>query len=125
MFVLAYAVGAVNGYDSGPWMIEPEERGITPHAAMRAGPVGGVCRRQMKDRPLIDARKRMADRHTEEGYRLSQRACKKVEEGIGWCKTIACLGRARHVGRWKIKQQLDLAAAAYNLMRMRNLLAAG
>lgn len=90
---------------------------------MRDGPVGGVCRREKKDRPLIAARQRMAQRHTDEGYRLSQRARKKVEEGIGWCKTIAGLARARHVGRWKIKQQLDLAAAAYNLVRMRKLLA--
>ena len=105
-------------------MIELEARGIAPLAAMRDGPVGGVCRRKKRDQPLIAARQRMADRHTDEGYRLSQRARKKVEEGIGWCKTIAGLARARHVGRWKIRQQLDLAAAAYNLVRMRNLLAA-
>ncbi|MEM9021998.1 MAG: hypothetical protein AAGC44_15690 [Planctomycetota bacterium] len=35
------------------------------------------------------------------------------------------LARARHVGRWKIKQQLDLAAAAYHHVRMRRLLLAG
>lgn len=123
--VVPETLGADKGYDSGPWMIELERRGITPHAAMRDGPVGGVCRRQKKDRPLIAARQRMAERHEDAGYRLSQRARKKVEEGIGWCKTIAGLARARHVGRWKIKQQLDLAAAAYNLVRMRKLLKAG
>jgi len=65
----------------------------------------------------------MAERMHDVGYRLSQRARKKVEEGIGWCKTVAGLARARHVGRWKITQQLHLAAAAYNLVRMRKLLA--
>ncbi len=123
--VVPDTVGADKGYDSGPWMIELEQRGITPHAAMRDGPVGGVCRRQKKDRPLIAARQRMAVRQEDTGYHLSQRARKKVEEGIGWCKTIAGLARARHVGRWKIKQQLDLAAATYNLVRMRKLLATG
>jgi len=122
--IVPTTLGADKGYDSGPWMLELERRGITPHAAMREGPFGGVCRRQKKDRPLIAARQRMAERHTDEGYRLSQRARKKVEEGIGWCKTIAGLARARHVVRWKIKQQLDLAAAAYNLVRMRKLLKA-
>ncbi|MEM6504324.1 MAG: transposase [Planctomycetota bacterium] len=101
--VVPETLGADKGYDSGPWMLELEQRGITPHAAMREGPVGGVCRREKKDRPLIAARQRMAVRQADEGYRLSQRARKKVEEGIGWCKTIAGLARARHVGRWKIK----------------------
>jgi hypothetical protein len=32
--------------------------------------------------------------------------------------------RARHVGREKISQCFELAAAAYNLVRMKNLLAA-
>ncbi len=54
---------------------------------------------------------------------LSQRARKKIEEGFGWCKTIGGLARSRHVGRWKIAQQFELAASAYNLVRMRKLLA--
>lgn len=116
-------LGADKGYDSGPWMMALEDRGITPHTAMRGGPIGGVCRRWKKDLPRIAARQRMADRTREVGYVLSQRARKKVEEGIGWCKTIAGLARSRHVGRWKITQQLQLAAAAYNLVRMRKLMA--
>lgn len=115
-------LGADKGYDSGPWMLELEQRAITPHAAMRAGPVGGICRRSKKDRPLIEARQRMAERTKDIGYQLSQRCRKKVEEGIGWCKTIAALARTRLVGRWKITQQLEIAAAAYNLVRLRKLL---
>jgi hypothetical protein len=38
-------------------------------------------------------------------------------------KTVAGLCRTRLVGRWKIKQQMQLAAAAYNLVRMRKLAA--
>jgi transposase len=116
-------LGADKGYDSGPWMLELEQRGVTPHAAMRDGPVGGKGRRAKKDLPLIEARQRMADRMSDLGYELSQRARKKIEEGFGWCKTIGGLARTRLVGRWKITQQLELTAAAYNLVRMRKLLA--
>lgn len=118
-------LGADRGYDSGPWMIAVEERGISPHAAMHCGPIGGAKKttaRHKKNRPKMAARQRMALRMREAGYSLSQRCRKKVEEGFGWCKTIAGLGRARHVGRWKITQQFELAAAAYNLVRMRKLL---
>jgi hypothetical protein len=37
---------------------------------------------------------------------------------------VAGLRRARHGGREKIRQCFEMAAAAYNLVRMRNLLAA-
>lgn len=57
-------------------------------------------------------------------FRKSQRRRKLVEEFFGWAKTVAGMRRARHVGREKIKQCFDLAAAAYNLVRMTNLLAA-
>lgn len=119
-------LGADRGYDSGPWMIALEERSICPHAAMSGGPIGGAKGTSAlfkRNRPKIAARQRMLLRMKEEGYVLSQRCRKKLEEGFGWCKTIAGLARARHVGRWKIAQQFDLAAAAYNLVRMRKLLA--
>jgi len=117
-------LGADRGYDSGPCMIETESRGVMPHTAMRSGVIGGAknSRRRPADRPLIEARRRMNRRTRTAAYRLSQRARKKIEEAFAWCKTIAGLARARHVGRWKIKQQLELAAAAFNLVRMRNLL---
>ncbi len=57
------------------------------------------------------------------GYELSQRSRKKIEEGFAWCKSIGGLARTRLVGRWKISQQFELTAAAYNLVRMRKLLA--
>jgi transposase len=118
-------LGADRGYDSGPWMIALESRGVTPHAAMRSGRVGGVkntSERWRKNRPMVAARRRMEQRMRDGPYMISQRARKKIEEIFGWCKTIAGLARARHVKRWKIRQQLELAAAAFNLVRMRNLL---
>jgi len=119
--VVPRTAGSDKGYDSGPYYGELEKRGVTPHSAMRAGPVGGVCRRNREHRPLIQLRKRMARRLGTAGYRLSQRCRKKIEEAFGWIKTVAGLCRTRLVGRWKIKQQLQLAAAAYNLVRIRKL----
>lgn len=119
-------LGADRGFDSGPWLIEVEQRGITPHVAMREGTVGGekqTSARLKKNRPRIAARQRMAERLSEEGYQISQRCRKKVEEGFGWWKTIGGLVKARLIGRWKIRQEVELTAAAYDLIRMRNLLA--
>ena len=92
---------------------------------MRSGRVGGASgagRRPKRDRPLIAARERMRDRMNSTAYAASRRSRKKVEEVFGWMKMIAGLGRSRHVGRWKLKQQVELAAACYNLVRLRNLL---
>lgn len=55
-------------------------------------------------------------------YQLSQRCRKKIEEYFGWMKCEAGLSRSRWVGRWKLQQQLELTAAAYNLIRIRKLI---
>jgi len=52
------------------------------------------------------------------GYALSQRARKRVEAIFGWLKTAGGQARTRFVGRWKMRQAITLAAAAYNLVRM-------
>lgn len=57
------------------------------------------------------------------GYQLSQRKRKRVEEVFGWLKTIALLRKTRHRGRKRVEWSFTFAAAAYNLVRMRNLLA--
>lgn len=122
-------LGADKGYDSGPLMLELEERGITPHVAMNlTGPgrevVGGrtpIGRRSKADVPKIEARQRMQRRLAGGAYYASSRCRKKIEEGFGWLKTVAGLARTRLVGRWKLSQQVHLAAAAYNLVRMRKL----
>lgn len=119
--VRAKTTGSDKGYDSGPYYLELEKRGITPHSAMRRGPVGGITARPRKHLPLIQVRKRMARRLRTRGYQLSQRCRKKIEEAFGWIKTVAGMCRTRLVGQWKIKEQLQLAAAAYNLVRIRKL----
>jgi len=115
--------GSDKGYDSGPYYLELERRKVTPHSAMRAGKLGGTIRRAREQRPLIEARKRMGQQLKTRGYKISQRCPKKIEEAFGWMKSVAGMYCARLVGRWKIKQQMQLAAAAYNLVRIRKLAA--
>ncbi len=50
---------------------------------------------------------------------------KQVEEIFGWMKTVALVRRTRHRGLERVDWMFAFAAAAYNLVRMRNLLPAG
>jgi len=45
-----------------------------------------------------------------------------VEEIFGWLKTVAGLRKTRHRGIARVGSTFTFAAAAYNLVRMRNLL---
>lgn len=119
--VAARTVAADRGYDRGEHLLELEQRGITPHVAMlkTSRDPTTVKRNQW---PAHQARLRMKQRLKDAGYVVSQRCRKKVEECFGWLKTVAGLMRTRLVGRWKISQQMHLAAAAFNLVRMRSLL---
>jgi transposase len=116
------SIGADKGYDSGSFYLELEQRGIEPHCAMlrRPDPDPRHIRPFRQDK--VAARARMRERLESVGYQISQRCRKKIEEYFGWMKTVAGLGRSRWVGRWKLQQQLELTAAAYNLVRMRKLL---
>ena len=58
------------------------------------------------------------------GYRLSQKKRERIEECFGWLKTIALLRKVRHRGTLKADWMFTLACAAYNLVRMRNLMVA-
>lgn len=44
-----------------------------------------------------------------------------MEEVFGWLKTVALLRQVRHRGHEKVRWVFQFAAAAYNLVRMRNL----
>ena len=114
-------LGSDRGLDSGPYMVELESRGVTPHTAMLKTSRNPKTVRHHQ-RPAYEARRRMRRRLKSLAYAISQRARKKVDEVFGWMKTIAGLARSRHVGRWKLRQQVELAAATYNLVRMRKLL---
>jgi transposase len=102
-------VGADKGYDTRGFVAECRHLHVTPHVAQNTKRSGGSA---------IDGR---TTRHS--GYAVSQKKRKRVEECFGWLKTIALMRKVRHRGIEKVGWVFTFAAAAYNLVRMRNLLA--
>jgi transposase len=100
-------VAGDKGYDTHGFVAECRHLKITPHVAQNNKRNGGSA---------IDGR---TTRHA--GYAVSQRKRKRVEECFGWMKTIALLRKVRHRGIFKVGWVFTFAAAAYNLVRMRNL----
>ena len=82
------------------------QRKATPH----------VAQNQERRRSAIDSR---TTRHP--GYQISQRARKKVEERFGWMKTVGLLRKLRHRGLERVGWIFTFTAAAFNLVRIRNL----
>jgi transposase len=107
-------LGLDSGYVDGAYLAALEEMKITPHVPIPAGPIRGHD-------DGAQARRRAKRRGRTKGYAISQRIRKRVEEIIGWLKVVGGLARARFVGRWKLKQQAEVTAAAYNLLRLARL----
>ena len=114
-------LGADKGYDDGAFFQKLEKRKIVPHIPLVAEPTDPTTVRDKKRVPGIRARRRMRTRMKTEGYSLSQRCRKRIEECFGWLKEVAGMGRSRVVGRWKLRQLLEVGAAAFNLVRLRRL----
>lgn len=55
---------------------------------------------------------------------MSQRKRKRVEEIFGWLKTVGMLRKVKLCGVPRVDWLFTFAAAAYNLVRMRNLVEA-
>ena len=102
-------LAADKGYDTKELVQEMRHMNVTPHVAQNTGRRGGSA---------IDGR---TTRHA--GYRISQQKRKRIEEVFGWLKTVGALRKTRHRGLFKVGWVFTFAAAAYNLVRMRNLLA--
>jgi IS5 family transposase len=100
-------VGGDKGYDTADFVAECRNLKVTPHVAQNV---------ERSGRSAIDAR---TTQHP--GYATSQRKRKRIEECFGWLKTIALLRKVRHRGIFKVGWVFTFAAAAYNLVRMRNL----
>jgi len=100
-------VGGDKGFDTAEFISECRHIQVTPHVAQNDGRRGG------------SALDRRTTRH--EGYRISQRKRKRIEECFGWLKTIALLRKVRHRGLFKVDWVFTFACAAYNLVRLRNL----
>jgi transposase len=102
-------LGADKGYDTRGFVAECRHLKVTPHVAMNTTRRGGSA---------IDGR---TARHA--GYEISQKKRKRIEECFGWMKDIALMRKMKHRGLEKVGWLFTFAAAAYNLVRMRKLMA--
>jgi len=102
-------LAADKGYDVAGFVEELRDLGVTPHVAQNTTGRSSA----------IDGR---TTRHA--GYEISQRLRKRVEEVFGWMKTIGLMRKTRHRGVERVGWVFTFTAAAYNLVRIRNLLAA-
>jgi hypothetical protein len=84
----------------------------------RAGRYASSRPGSRRGRSAIDGR---TTRHA--GYAERQRQRKKVEEGFGWAKTVGLLRKLRHRRLRLVDWVFTFTAAAYNLVRLRTLLA--
>ena len=100
------SVAADKGYDTADFVAGVRALGVTPHVAAKRR-----C-------SAIDGR---TSRHA--SYATSQRRRKLIEEGYGWMKDVAGLRKLRHRGQAKASAVFTFACAAYNLVRLRKLLA--
>jgi transposase len=101
-------VGGDKGFDTAEFVRECRNLHVTPHVAQNLGRRGGSA---------IDGRT-----SRQASYLLSQKKRKRIEECFGWLKTVALLRKVRHRGTLKVDWIFAFACAAYNLVRMRNLM---
>ena len=102
-------VGADKAYDTKQFVADLREMKVTPHVAQN------ICRNRSS---AIDGRT-----VSHPGYEVSQTKRKRVEEIFGWMKTIGLLRQTRHRGTERVGWMFTFAAATYNLVRIRNLMA--
>jgi transposase len=99
-------LGADKAYDTHDFVESLRELKVTPH----------VTQNTTRRSSAIDGR---TTRHA--GYAVSQRKRKRVEEIFGWIKTVALMRKTRHRGMARVGWMFTFTAAAYNLVRIRNL----
>ena len=96
-----------------PEAVRPRQRelrgmNITPH----------VAQNDTNRRSAVDQR---TTRHA--GYEISQRKRKRVEQSFGWMKMVGMLKKVKLRGIDKVGWLFTFTGAAYNLCRLRNLMA--
>ncbi len=102
-------VGADKNYDTQDFVRKMRQLKLTPH----------VAQNDTNRASAIDER---TTRHP--GYAISQRKRKLVEEIFGWLKTIGLMRKTRHKGVERGGWMFTFTNAAYNLIRIRNIIGA-
>lgn len=103
-------VGADKGYDSGDFVAGARALGFTPHVSPN--------RHRHRHRSAVDRR---TTRHP--GFTVSERKRKLVEESFGWDKCVGLVRKLKHRGLAKVGWIFTFTCAAYDLVRVRSLLA--
>jgi len=101
-------LGGDKNYDTREFVRELRGMNITPHVAQNT----------TNRRSAVDER---TTRHA--GYEVSQRKRKRVEQSFGWMKMIGMLKKVKLRGIDKVGWLFTFTGAAYNLCRLRNLMA--
>lgn len=103
-------VGADKAYDTKQFVADLRDLNATPHVAQN----------------IFRNRSSAIDRRTvsQPGYAVSQKKRKRIEEIFGWMKTVGLMRQVHHRGTRTVGWLFTLAAATYNMVRMRNLMAA-
>ena len=99
-------LGGDKNYDTAAFVADLRSLNVTPH----------VAQNDAHRRSAIDQR---TTRHP--GYQISQQKRKRVEEIFGWLKTVGGLRKLRHRGLERVQWMFTFSVAAYNLVRIRNL----
>jgi IS5 family transposase len=99
-------LGADKGYDAAEFIEELQRLKVTPHVAQNKS-----GRRSAVPDEIAST----------EGYALSQRKRKLIEQGFGWAKFVGPIRQVMVRGIKKVDQLFVLTMAAYNLTRMRTL----
>ena len=96
-------VAADKAYDTQNFVEQARGLNVTPHVTQN-----------------IKGRKSAVDGRTtrHEGYEISLRCRKRIEEIFGWLKTIGGLRKTRFRGEPLVDWMFELSLAAYNLVRI-------
>lgn len=100
-------LGADRGYNSAVFVADLRQACVTPHVA------------QKSRYSAIDGR---TTRH--EGYGLSLKHRKRIEEAFGWAKTVGGMAQTVYRGIERVRSRFVLTMAANNLARLPRLLPA-
>jgi transposase len=100
-------LGADKGFDAAGFVADLRQACVTPHVARKAR------------HSAVDGR---TTRH--EGYALSIKHRKRIEEAFGWAKTVGGMAQTVYRSVERVRSRFILTMAANNLARLPRLLAA-
>ena len=103
---ISITLGADKGYDAKEFVDACLEMGVTPHVAQNKS-----GRRSAVPEAIAAS----------QGYALSQRRRKLIEQGFGWAKTVGGIRQVMVRGLKRVDHLFVLTMTAYNLTRMRSL----